>query len=60
MMLEDVNGTSFLELGIYGNMISPNNKVETHRAQAQPTGRQLRPQGLATLYRLSKHENGHR
>ena len=32
MMLENVNSTSFLELGIYGNMISPNDQVETHRA----------------------------
>ena len=32
MMLENVNSTSFLELWIYGNMISPNDQVETHRA----------------------------
>lgn len=30
--LEDVNRTSFLELGIYGNMIWPNDEVGTHRA----------------------------
>jgi hypothetical protein len=32
MVLEDVNSTSSLELGIYGNMISPNDQVGTHRA----------------------------
>ena len=32
MMFENVNSSSSLELGIYGNMVSPNNEVETHRA----------------------------